>query len=204
MAFAGLRSDEDIAAITAYLSTFGEYGPMRPLLARADLAGIFRWVAPAAGGARAASLSAMPRAGRAGLQRLQGGCHQVGKGAEDRIGPHLNGIFGRRAAAHEGYAYSASMRAGGRRWADLDAGDARRLYRESARARLQDADELSRHEGRAGAGGPSGLSARPSRTIPPTSPRPRRRPSAPIIRSIPISSPFRATRTTANTSAANA
>lgn len=37
------------------------------------------------------------------------GCHQIGKGAEDGIGPHLNGIFGRRAGAHEGYAYSASM-----------------------------------------------------------------------------------------------
>ena len=32
------------------------------------------------------------------------GCHQVGKGAEDRIGPHLNGIFGRRAGIHEGFA----------------------------------------------------------------------------------------------------
>lgn len=37
------------------------------------------------------------------------GCHQVGQGARDRIGPHLNGIFGRRAAAHEEFAYSASM-----------------------------------------------------------------------------------------------
>ena len=27
------------------------------------------------------------------------GCHQVGKGAENGIGPHLNGIFGRRAAS---------------------------------------------------------------------------------------------------------
>jgi cytochrome c len=37
------------------------------------------------------------------------GCHEVGPGARDRIGPHLNGIFGRAAAAHAGYAYSASM-----------------------------------------------------------------------------------------------
>ena len=40
-------------------------------------------------------------------------CHQIGQGAEDRIGPHLNGIFGRRAAAHEGFAYSASMERAG-------------------------------------------------------------------------------------------
>lgn len=37
------------------------------------------------------------------------GCHEIGPSASDRIGPHLNGIFGRRAAAHEGYAYSTSM-----------------------------------------------------------------------------------------------
>lgn len=37
------------------------------------------------------------------------GCHKVGTGAEDRIGPHLNGIFGRAAGAHESYRYSKSM-----------------------------------------------------------------------------------------------
>lgn len=37
------------------------------------------------------------------------GCHQVGPDAKDRIGPHLNGIFGRAAAAHEGYPYSKAM-----------------------------------------------------------------------------------------------
>lgn len=37
------------------------------------------------------------------------GCHQVGPDAKDRIGPHLNGIFGRAAAAHEGYPYSKGM-----------------------------------------------------------------------------------------------
>lgn len=37
------------------------------------------------------------------------GCHQVGSGAGDKVGPHLNGIFGRKAAAHEGYRYSKSM-----------------------------------------------------------------------------------------------
>jgi len=49
-------------------------------------------------------------------------CHQVGADAADRTGPHLNGIFGRRAAAHDGYKYSKAMaRAGadGLIW-DLD------------------------------------------------------------------------------------
>ncbi|HEY9038192.1 MAG TPA: c-type cytochrome [Roseovarius sp.] len=36
-------------------------------------------------------------------------CHEVGDGARDRVGPHLNGIFGRKAAAHDGFRYSKSM-----------------------------------------------------------------------------------------------
>lgn len=41
------------------------------------------------------------------------GCHQIGTGAVDRIGPHLNGIFGRPAGAHDGFDYSASMERAG-------------------------------------------------------------------------------------------
>ncbi|WP_299846732.1 c-type cytochrome [uncultured Roseovarius sp.] len=41
------------------------------------------------------------------------GCHQLGEGASDGIGPHLNGIFGRRAAVHDGFAYSKSMQRAG-------------------------------------------------------------------------------------------
>ena len=41
------------------------------------------------------------------------GCHQIGEGASDRVGPHLNGIFGRGAGAHDGYAYSKSMKRAG-------------------------------------------------------------------------------------------
>ena len=37
------------------------------------------------------------------------GCHQVGQGAKNRIGPHLNGIFGRKAAAIDGFFYSKGI-----------------------------------------------------------------------------------------------
>ncbi len=36
-------------------------------------------------------------------------CHQVGPEAKNRIGPELNGIFGRHAGAVEGFKYSKSM-----------------------------------------------------------------------------------------------
>lgn len=40
-------------------------------------------------------------------------CHQVGPGAEDRVGPHLNGIFGRPAGAHDSYNYSEGLNRAG-------------------------------------------------------------------------------------------
>ncbi|KCV80860.1 Diheme cytochrome c SoxE [Actibacterium atlanticum] len=36
-------------------------------------------------------------------------CHEVGPGAHNNVGPNLNGIYGRRAASVDGFAYSASM-----------------------------------------------------------------------------------------------
>jgi cytochrome c len=36
-------------------------------------------------------------------------CHQIGDGAANRVGPRLTGLFGRRAASIEGFAYSKSM-----------------------------------------------------------------------------------------------
>ena len=42
-------------------------------------------------------------------------CHQVGDGAKNVVGPHLNGIIGRKAAAVDGFSYSqASKDAGGK------------------------------------------------------------------------------------------
>lgn len=41
-------------------------------------------------------------------------CHEVGRGAVNGIGPHLNGIFGRRAASvGDGYVYSDSLQRAG-------------------------------------------------------------------------------------------
>lgn len=36
-------------------------------------------------------------------------CHQIGPDAKHRIGPHLNGIFGRQAASHEAFRYSKAL-----------------------------------------------------------------------------------------------
>ncbi|MEQ3626781.1 MAG: c-type cytochrome [Celeribacter sp.] len=36
-------------------------------------------------------------------------CHQLGEGAVNRSGPHLNGVFGRQAGTVEGFRYSSAM-----------------------------------------------------------------------------------------------
>jgi cytochrome c len=40
-------------------------------------------------------------------------CHQVGPGAANRVGPHLNRVFGRRAGGLEDFKYSQSMQRAG-------------------------------------------------------------------------------------------
>lgn len=59
-----------------------------------------------------------PEAGRKVFQQCKG-CHQVGADATHRIGPHLNGLFGRKAAGHPDFRYSKSFvraGAGGLEW----------------------------------------------------------------------------------------
>lgn len=46
------------------------------------------------------------------------GCHQVGPDAENRIGPHLNGIFGRTAAASPDFQYSKAFERAGAKGLD--------------------------------------------------------------------------------------
>lgn len=43
------------------------------------------------------------------FKRQCAACHQIGPEAKNRVGPRLNGIFGRRAGALDGFAYSKSM-----------------------------------------------------------------------------------------------
>ncbi len=53
-----------------------------------------------------------PVAGEVVFKKCQA-CHQVGEGAENRVGPHLNGLFGRKAAGIEGFRYSDSLERAG-------------------------------------------------------------------------------------------
>jgi cytochrome c len=43
-------------------------------------------------------------------------CHQVGENARNTVGPHLNGLIGRKAGTAEGYNYSAANKSSGLTW----------------------------------------------------------------------------------------
>ncbi len=43
-------------------------------------------------------------------------CHQMGENAKNAVGPHLNGLFGRRAGSVEGYNYSPANKNSGITW----------------------------------------------------------------------------------------
>ena len=69
----------------------------------------------------AALLLVLPAAGAWGADAARGKalfsqckrCHQVGSGAEHRIGPHLNDIFGRAAGSLADFRYSRAMQEAG-------------------------------------------------------------------------------------------
>ena len=60
-------------------------------------------------------------------------CHQVGEGARNRVGPHLNALFGRAAAGLEGFRYSASLQRAGTNGLEWHA-DTLHAYIENPRA----------------------------------------------------------------------
>jgi cytochrome c len=69
----------------------------------------------------------------AALWRECRSCHDVGPDARNRVGPHLNEIFGRRAAAIEGYDYSRDMERAGADGLTWDA-DTLDIYIENPKA----------------------------------------------------------------------
>jgi cytochrome c len=69
-------------------------------------------VAPATEEAPAAEAAepdpALVAQGEAAFRQCQA-CHQIGEGAANRVGPHLNGVMGRTAGSLDGFRYSPVM-----------------------------------------------------------------------------------------------
>lgn len=62
------------------------------------------------------AFAADPAAGGKVFKRKCGACHEVGEGAATKVGPHLNGLFGRPAGSVEGYDYTAANKNSGITW----------------------------------------------------------------------------------------
>lgn len=43
-------------------------------------------------------------------------CHQIGEGAKNAVGPHLDGVIGRKAGTAEGFNYSDALKNSGITW----------------------------------------------------------------------------------------
>jgi cytochrome c len=56
-----------------------------------------------------------PAAGEATF-KVCAACHAIGPGATNRVGPVLNGLFGRAAGTAPGYRYSPAMKKSGITW----------------------------------------------------------------------------------------
>jgi cytochrome c len=109
MAFQGLRSDEDIAAVIAYIRS-----PARSDDGRARISAVLS----ACVSATSVAAEGDPERG-AILYRPCGTCHMIGDGAIHRIGPHLNNLVGRGIGAVEGYDFSGCVRGGGGEQGDV-------------------------------------------------------------------------------------
>ncbi|MCB6179288.1 c-type cytochrome [Rhodobacter sp. Har01] len=83
---------------------------MRRAAILATLAGLAAGLAPALAPAPApAEAIGDAERGATLFQRQCSACHQIGAQAQNRVGPRLTGLFGRRAASVPDYAYSRSM-----------------------------------------------------------------------------------------------
>ena len=61
------------------------------------------------------ALAGDPKAGAQVFKKCQA-CHAVGEGAKNKVGPELNGLFGRAAASIPDYNYSDAMENSGITW----------------------------------------------------------------------------------------
>jgi cytochrome c len=56
-----------------------------------------------------------PAKGEASAKKCQA-CHDFSKGGPNKVGPNLWGVVGRPVASHEGFNYSAALKAKGGNW----------------------------------------------------------------------------------------
>ncbi len=118
MTYAGLPDAQKRAAILVYLRTLSASPvPLPPVPAGAAATTASAAGAPAPVSFDKMLASADANAGKTSTLKLGCiACHSFTEGGKNGIGPNLYGVVGRPQASHEGYTYSAALKAKGGDW----------------------------------------------------------------------------------------
>ena len=114
MSFAGLANAKKRAEVIAYLNTLNDHPlPMPAAVKTAEAPA----AAPAAEPIAVLLAHADPAAGQKSTMQLGCiACHSFTDGGKNGLGPNLYNVVGRAQASHEGFVYSAALKAKGGEW----------------------------------------------------------------------------------------
>jgi len=114
------KEDAEITMRAAVLDVTPETGPVDTEAADEGAVEAGAGAAPPTTETPAATDPELVAAGEKAFRKCSS-CHQVGDGAKNKSGPHLNGVIGRAAGSIDGFRYSKSMTeagTGGLVWSD--------------------------------------------------------------------------------------
>ena len=120
MSYAGLADGKKRAEVIAYLNTLSDHPEPMPVATKTTVAAPVAGAVPAPAGSQPiAALLAKADVDAGQKSTAQLGCvacHSFNEGGKNGLGPNLYNVVGHPQAAHEGFVYSAALKAKGGAW----------------------------------------------------------------------------------------